>query len=67
MLYLRWTPYPVIVTSRDNGDDITVLLSSYLYREQKPLVGMLQGRKKFLKILILTLNARGNYMWLDGV
>ena len=28
-VYLRWTPHPVIVTVRDNGDYIRVLLYSY--------------------------------------
>ena len=30
-VFIRWTPHPVIVTIRDNKDDIRVLLYSYLH------------------------------------
>ena len=29
MVFLRWTPHPVIVTTKDNKDYIRVLLGSY--------------------------------------
>ena len=29
MVYVRWTPYPVIVTIRENRDHVRVLLYAY--------------------------------------